>query len=147
MPYNTEFFAQTTAKQKLTATPIEKEILLSDMASLLPVLFATLPLDDDDMVAIRRKVGFLKETLPEAEDVAEPVMPDEVDEESEVDEEVEEGAELAEMQGAPFPDNSQRQAAITDDDKERAESRFVRWARNNAPWLIGIFGSDDDNGG
>jgi hypothetical protein len=102
------------------------------------------------MIAIRRKIGFLKETLPEVEDVAEPAMPDEVDEEVEEVEEVEEGAEgaeLAEMQGAPFPDNSQRQAAITDDDKERAESRFVRWARNKAPWIIGIFGSDDDNGG
>jgi hypothetical protein len=69
--YNPALFAGTSARQRLTATPIEKEIPLAEMAQLLPVLFQTLPMDDDDMVAIRRKIGFLSETLPEVEEATE----------------------------------------------------------------------------
>jgi hypothetical protein len=57
-----------------------------------------------------------------------------------------ERARAAELQqGEPFPENSQIQAAITGEDRERAESRFVSWARKNAPFLIGIFDRDESN--
>ena len=66
--YNPNLFNQAASKQKLVASQIEKEVALGDMAQLLPVLAETLSMDDEDMIAIRRKLGFLPETLPKSEE-------------------------------------------------------------------------------
>jgi hypothetical protein len=80
--YNSDLFTGA-AKQKLTATPIEKEIALAEIAQLLPVLQQVLDLGEEDILAIRRllaQANIVSETLPEVEEVVEPVDGDEVDE-------------------------------------------------------------------
>jgi hypothetical protein len=92
--YNPALFAGVSKRHKMIATPIEKEILLSEMAQLLPVLFQLLPMDDEDLIAIRRKIGFLPETLPQV---------DEVEEVEEVAE-PEEDEEMPEPESEPTPE-------------------------------------------
>jgi hypothetical protein len=137
--YKPALFAGVTKRHRLMATPIEKEIPLSEMAQLLPVLFQTLPMDDEDFIAIRRKLGFLPETLPEVDEATEPEevdMPDdEPTEEQEPDEAPEEDAEMAELQQEPLPENSQADAVITESDIERAMRRFRNWAGKHAPGM------------
>ena len=137
--YNPALFAGASQKHKLLATPIEKEIPLGEMAQLLPVLFQTIPLDEDDFIAIRRKLGFLPETLPEVDEVEEPV--EEVEEIPE-EEVMEEEAEMAELQEEPFPENSQPDAVITESDIERALRRFRSWASKNVPGMTRILDAE-----
>jgi hypothetical protein len=104
--YNPALFAGTSKRHRLTATPIEKEIPLMDMAALLPQIFQLLPMDDDDLIAIRRddddliairrKLGFLSETLPEVEEEIEPEEPETDEPDSLPDDTVEEEDESEE---------------------------------------------------
>jgi len=136
--YNPTLFAGTSARQKLIATPIEKEIPLGELAQLLPVLFQTVPMDDDDLIAIRRKLGFLSETLPEADESTEPKEVDMPDEETPPDDDDAELAELAEpekaISGGPAIDISD-EAIITVADVEEAMKRFKEYARKYDPGL------------
>ena len=141
--YNPALFTGVTKRHRLLATPIEKEIPLGEMAQLLPVLFQTLPMDDDDFIAIRRKLGFLPETLPEVEEATEPEeveMPEEEPEEEEPEED--EGELMAELQQEPTPENSQPDAIITESDIERAMRRFRRWAGDNVPGMARILDAE-----
>jgi hypothetical protein len=65
-------FPGMTKRPKLVVTPIEKTINLSELATILGPIKNTLPLGDEDFVAIRRRTGFLPETLPEVEEQPEP---------------------------------------------------------------------------
>lgn len=56
----------------LRARPIEKVIALSELASILGPLKATMPLGDEDFKAIRARTGFMPETLPDLESEAPP---------------------------------------------------------------------------
>jgi hypothetical protein len=65
-------FPGLTARPRLIITPVEKTIGLGELASLLGPLTNTIPLGDEDYIAIRRRTGFLPETLPEVESEPEP---------------------------------------------------------------------------
>ena len=71
--YNPELFAKATTKQKLTATPIEKESNLAELATLIQTLFPVMPIGEKDWLAVRRKIGFLPEVMPEEEIEPEPI--------------------------------------------------------------------------
>lgn len=83
-------FAGMTCRPRLVITPIEKTISLSELAQILGPLKNTLPLGDEDFIAIRRRTSFLPETLPEIEDKPEPEPEAEADPETEQDTETEE---------------------------------------------------------
>jgi len=144
--YNPALFARASTKQRLQATPIEKEIALTEMAQLLPVLFQTLPMDDDDLIAIRRKLGFLPETLPEIEDATEPqdvTAPDEEPEDEPMpDDEQGQPGEMQMPEPESFPENSQADAIITESDIERAMRRFRSWASKNVPGMARLLDAE-----
>lgn len=152
--YNPALFAGTSAKQRLDATPIEKDVNLEGLALILPVIQQMIDLGEEDILTIRRllnRVNIISDAIPqdaepvvtepenvEANPDAEPIDEDAADEEAEPEDEL----QMAELQGQEFPGDSQEVVTVTDADRQRAESRFVRWARDNAPWLINIFDRD-----
>jgi hypothetical protein len=58
-------FGRGFRRPHLKARPLEKVVSLSELATILGPLKATMPLGDDDFKAIRAKTGFMPETLPE----------------------------------------------------------------------------------
>jgi len=62
--WNSGAFPGMTARPRLVATPIQKNINLSDLGSFLTSVNSWMELDDDDLLAIRRHTGFLPEKLP-----------------------------------------------------------------------------------
>lgn len=74
-------FPGMTKRPRLSISQIEKTISLEEIGQLLGPLAATMPLGDEDMIAIRRAVKILPETLPEIEEVEEPEpQPEDTDE-------------------------------------------------------------------
>lgn len=67
---NAAAFPNLTKRPVLKCTPLPKSIKLADLGAFLSSLNGILPLGDDDMIEIRKRSGFLPETLPESQDVA-----------------------------------------------------------------------------
>ena len=60
-------FPGMTRRPRCVAVPVEKNIPLNLLSQFVSQLAPIMPMDDDDFVAIRRKSGFLPESLPEEE--------------------------------------------------------------------------------
>ena len=54
---------------------MSKIIDLAELGTFIQTIAATLPFGDDDLIEIRKRSGFLPETLPEEEEVPAPVAP------------------------------------------------------------------------
>jgi hypothetical protein len=95
-------FPGMTKRPKLVAIPVEKGIPLNLLSQFVAQIAPHLPMDEDDMIAIRRKSGFLPENLPEGATVAKPEPPrDETPDEAEdAIEDAEDEAEDAETSEA-----------------------------------------------
>jgi len=74
-------FPGMTRRPRLVAVPVEKTIPLNLLSQFVAQIAPHLPMDDADMIAIRRKSGFLPESLPEVEEDPEPEPEEEADEE------------------------------------------------------------------
>jgi hypothetical protein len=103
--WNAGAFPGMTRRPRLTITAIEKTISLGELASLLGPIKNTMPLGEEDFIAIRRRTGFLPETLPEIESKPEPEPEEAPAEEEPEDEQAEdeptaEEAETAEAMAA-----------------------------------------------
>lgn len=72
---NAAAFPGITQRPRIVATPIEKAIPLTELASFVNGMMGVLNFGDDDRIAIRRKSGFLPETPPEETAVNEPAEP------------------------------------------------------------------------
>lgn len=62
-------FPGMTRRPRLVALPVEKAIPLNLLSQFVAQIAPIVPMDDDDFIAIRRKSGFLPESLPEVEAV------------------------------------------------------------------------------
>lgn len=85
-------FPGMTRRPRLTIPHVDKVISLGELASILGPISAVMPLGDDDLIAIRRRTGFLPETLPEITGQPEPepeAEPDDEQQEDEQDEDTE----------------------------------------------------------
>lgn len=111
-------FPGMTRRPRLVARPVEKAMPLNLLSQFVAQIAPVVPLDDDDMIAIRRKSGFLSESLPEAEAEAEP-EPEEavVDGEATLGEEGDGGAEM--MYRAVGELVRELRGALEDDPQER----------------------------
>jgi hypothetical protein len=69
-------FPGMTRRPRAVIPHIEKVISLGELGSILAPLSAVMPLGDEDYIAIRRKTGFLPETLPEITSEPEPTPKD-----------------------------------------------------------------------
>ncbi len=58
-------FPGMTRRPKCVAVPVEKSIPLNLLSQFVAQIAAVMPLDDDDFITIRRRSGFLPESLPE----------------------------------------------------------------------------------
>lgn len=158
--WNADAFPGMTERPKLIATPIEKDLVLTDLATFVTMFAQNFPVGEDDVVAIRRRSGFLSETLPE-EDVLAAAKQPEVDEtEEETEEEIEgeeddttepgeeedvedeiedEDADLAFRPVAVGPDEQPtdvtHMATINEKDIDKAIREFKKWAEENDPRL------------
>ena len=113
---NSEAFPQMTMTPVLTPTPIEKAIDLDILGTFVSTLFAAgFPMDDKDLIAIRRKSGFLPEALPLEEDVEEAPDLESGDDESDAEDEIDD-AEL-----------------VTAGEVRGVIAQFSRWAEKNDP--------------
>lgn len=161
-------FPGMTTRPKLKASQIEKLPDLTQLSSFLNTYLAAFPVDDDDILAIRRKSRVLPERLPDVEapppiQEAAPEEGEEVPEEEEggVTEEVggspeaeagateEEEVEAEEAEGElalrPFTVSdeeastiTQHERVISETDIEDAVRAFDRWAQANRPRLYGL---------
>lgn len=85
-------------RPKLVISPIEKQIGLGELASLLGPIKNAMPLGDEDFIAIRKRTGFLPETLPEIVSAPAPQpAPEEEESEPEEDRPPEESEEEGEV--------------------------------------------------
>lgn len=100
-------FPGLETRPKLRITPVDKLIDLEELGGFLESFIQASELTDDDLLAIRRKSGFLPETLADMDDVEEP--PDEPEPEPE-----------------PFPEP---------EEVENAVRRFRTWARRRMPGM------------
>lgn len=90
-------FPGMTRRPRLVALPVEKAIPLNLLSQFVAQIAPIVPMDDDDFIAIRRKSGFLPESLPEntraeirdTSEEGDEVEEEGVDEVDEVDEEEE----------------------------------------------------------
>lgn len=64
--WNAGAFPGMTRRPRLVAEPVQKVVSLSELASILAPLKATIPLGEEDFKSIRTRTGFLPETLPES---------------------------------------------------------------------------------
>lgn len=58
-------FPGVTAKPTIGITPVEKTIPLTELSAFVTQLAPIVPMGDDDLIAIRKKSGFLSESLPD----------------------------------------------------------------------------------
>jgi len=74
---NPQLFSQASTKHKLVITPIDKVINLTELAQFTSQIFPLIDVGDEDVLALRRKSGFMPETLPEEVTEVEEIEPDE----------------------------------------------------------------------
>jgi hypothetical protein len=65
-------FPGMTKRPRLIITPIEKTISLTELGQIITPLKNVLPLGPDDFISIRRKTGFLPESLPDVDETPQP---------------------------------------------------------------------------
>ena len=65
---NAVAFPNMTKRPRLKNTPLPKKVALQELGAFLNSLAGILPLGDDDLIEIRKRSGFLPETLPETQD-------------------------------------------------------------------------------
>ncbi len=70
--FNAGSFPGMTERPHLTITPVEKFIELDKLAPFWAAVRDTMPVGEDDFLALRRKSGFLPEVVPQGEDVYRP---------------------------------------------------------------------------
>jgi hypothetical protein len=99
-------FPGMTRRPRAVIPHIEKIISLGELASILGPLAATMPLGDDDYIAIRRRTGFLPETLPEVED--QPAEPEPEGDDQPDDDTDPEGETGEEGENTPTPEESEQ---------------------------------------
>ena len=95
-------------RPKLTITPIDKLIQLEELGDFLTSFAGISEFTDDDLVAIRRKSGFLGPTLADTE--PEDLTPE----------------PASEIEPEPFPEPEEIETAMR---------RFQKWARRRSPGL------------
>jgi hypothetical protein len=67
--WNKDSFPNLTERPALRFSHIDKSVSMTDMGTFLAAVKDIVPLGDDDLVAIRKRSGFLPETLPPEEEV------------------------------------------------------------------------------
>jgi len=102
---------EVSARPRLVATPVEKTIPLSELATFVQTFASMFPLADEDILAIRHRSGFLPGVLPPEEEEQAPKRRREPME-SENEEEIEE---------------------IPEDELTALVSEFEAWAQVNRP--------------
>jgi hypothetical protein len=117
-------FPGMTRRPRAVIPHIEKVISLNELGSILAPLAATMPLGDEDYIAIRRRTGFLPETLPEVKSEPEPEPTEDGGGEPEPG--GEEGPEDGEPDGENTPAPEQREQAL------QLAQRQAYWQR----WLL-----------
>lgn len=65
--WNKQYFPNVTQRPKIRFSHINKAVALDEMGSFLQQMNGILPLGEDDMKAIRKRSGFLSESLPEVD--------------------------------------------------------------------------------
>jgi len=80
-------FPGMTQRPRLTISKIDKTLSPAEIGKLLGPLTATMPLGDDDIIAIRKALKFLPEQLPEINSTPEPEPPASPEDEPAADEE------------------------------------------------------------
>lgn len=149
-------FPGITQRPKIVATPIEKNLGLSELASFMQMFAKYFVIGDEDVIALRRRSGFLPEVLPEEGESAVVEQPDSGDDddatppttddgEGDTDEPKETtGDEPVETEMAsnkfvpPAGDNplDVTYAAVIDPkDVKSAVNKLKRWAKTNDPDL------------
>ena len=108
-------FPGMTRRPRLVALPVEKAIPLNLLSQFVAQIAPIVPMDDDDFIAIRRKSGFLPDSLPEVtSDERRLPSSDEMtsEEETAVEDEVDGvDAEDDEEETAPPPDEGEEEDA------------------------------------
>lgn len=79
-PLVRERFPGMTKRPRCIAVPVEKTIPLNLLSQFVSQIAPIVPMDDDDFIAIRRKSGFLPETLPEVKETPDEIVARKVDE-------------------------------------------------------------------
>lgn len=158
---NKATFPDMTRRPVLTVTKAEKTIKLDELGSLMTALSAIIPMGDDDLLAVRKKTGFLPEELPQDGEIIAPVeekvekeaeesvTPENEPEEVEAvgGEEEEKEADLASRR--PFvvgedehATTTEQDAYITEKDVAGAVRRFTKWANENDPDLLALLNAE-----
>lgn len=99
-----------TQRPQLTVTPVEKDVELGELATFVRDVLPLLRPGTDDIIAVRRKAGFLPETLPDEDDE---VDIDVVEQETTTDDSVDD------TPAEPEP-------VATDDDDEGADAQMAQ---------------------
>ena len=97
-------------RPKLTITPIDKLIELESLGDFMTSFSAVSMMSDDDLLAIRRKSGFLPQELPDPDQISEGLTPE----------------TEPEVEPEPFPEPEEITQAV---------GAFQRWARRRSPGL------------
>ncbi|MEA1998257.1 MAG: hypothetical protein U9N61_02875 [Euryarchaeota archaeon] len=101
-------------KPRLIASRVEKAIPLDELGTFMSAFNAIFPMSEEDIIAIRKKSGFMSEELPEIEEVIEEETEEEIEEEV-----IEEPNEVEEM-----------------------VNRFEEWARTSRPEIAKALNMD-----
>lgn len=75
--WNKQYFPKVTKRPKIKFSHITKSVVLGEMGSFLQQMDGILPLGEDDLLAIRKRSGFLPEVLPDPEEVQNVQTPEE----------------------------------------------------------------------
>lgn len=92
-PMVAERFPGMTRRPRCIAVPVEKTIPLNLLSQFVSQIAPIVPMDDDDMIAIRRKSGFMPESLPEVTETPDDIIARKVDEKLKEKAAEDEGAE------------------------------------------------------
>lgn len=127
---NASAFPNITRRPRIITTSIEKTIPLGELAAFMRDIAAVIPLGDEDIIAVRRKSGFLPESLPEVEEAGVAVEePEEVGEDELNDEEVAANdlAELAEAENLFTAKAKQVASDFADSASEDLRELYNAW--------------------
>lgn len=167
LPQNRAKFPNLTARPRIVLSKrVEKNVPLTELAQFLQAMSSILPMDDEDILAIRRASEILPERLPSTNKVLAPqptpgvgtqhtvAKPKEKTEETEEEEPEEKPKEEGNLAARKFivsedelPTDVIDDAIISADEADKAISRFIGWANKNDPEIAGILKArENDNG-
>jgi len=146
--WNKGAFPGVVNRPRIVVTAVEKTIPLETLGAFMQAISAIVPLDDDDLIAVRRKSQFLPETL--ADDGAPKPEPDSDPDPAGDDPDDDPLGEFASRPVVLGPDehptNVTFDAAITPEDIEGAFRRFGSWAKEEDPLLWGLLNAKIEKG-